>query len=271
MALDMATLGSTLSFWEIAGYVATGAVIAGVAGESVVEFTNWIADKDWKATLGKASALTLIAGLALEIAAQVQVNTTSGQMIAFLNDEAGDAYRQAGKLGLSIGGLQKFVTSEQGNLDALKTRDDGILAATKAQNALFAQQLGTATGAAKEAKKNLDEMLAQLGGIQKVEQQVSADHSIKARIRGLLESIDRRIPGVIDSGQTQFVVRMEPNDITTLHALIAEPGGKDLISIIGYGGRMIDSLIDNGTLGPNGAVHEQIQVMLRVGPGLKGS
>jgi hypothetical protein len=86
MALDIAALESSLDWWAFAGYCATGIVALGCIGESIVEFTSWVpAHKHSKA--GMAWALVLIFGLACEVITQVKVNTISGQIIAFLNNQ----------------------------------------------------------------------------------------------------------------------------------------------------------------------------------------
>jgi hypothetical protein len=87
MALKIIALGSALGWWEIAGYIATGLVLLGVVGESLVQFTKWI-PANWESRAGNISALILVAGLACEILTQVMVNATSGQIIALLNNEA---------------------------------------------------------------------------------------------------------------------------------------------------------------------------------------
>jgi hypothetical protein len=56
-----------------------------------MEFTDWIKDANCESVLGRASALVLIAGLALEILTQVQTNGISGRIIADLNVEAQQA------------------------------------------------------------------------------------------------------------------------------------------------------------------------------------
>jgi len=84
-------LGSSLAYWEAAGYLSTGVVLIGVIGESIIEFTKLVKSPRWRSTVGIASALVLIVGLAGEILTQFKVNSVSGQMIAFLNKEAAQA------------------------------------------------------------------------------------------------------------------------------------------------------------------------------------
>lgn len=90
MALDVSTLISSLSFWEDAGYVAIGIVALGCLGESACDFTDWFGE-DVRKRVGRASALILIFGLAVEGVAQVNANGTTAQIVAVLNDEAAKA------------------------------------------------------------------------------------------------------------------------------------------------------------------------------------
>lgn len=98
MALDIAALESSLSGWETAGYITTGVVVLGVLGESIVEFTGCIKARWLRKKVGMASALILIVGLAGEILTQIRVNAISGQIIAFLNDEAAEAKLEIARL-----------------------------------------------------------------------------------------------------------------------------------------------------------------------------
>ncbi len=56
MAIDISALGSSLTVWEWAGYVATGIVMLGVIGESIVEFTNLIRNERWQSIVGRVGA-----------------------------------------------------------------------------------------------------------------------------------------------------------------------------------------------------------------------
>lgn len=57
---------SNVSFWETLGYVALVAVLVGVAGESIKEFTDWPNRIGYEKEITRLSALILIAGLAGE-------------------------------------------------------------------------------------------------------------------------------------------------------------------------------------------------------------
>ena len=99
MAPVISALISPLWGWELAGYAAVAAVAIGVAGESIHEFTDWFnASQWWRANGGKASALLLIAALAAELIIQVKTNSISGQIIAFLSDQAASTRERAANL-----------------------------------------------------------------------------------------------------------------------------------------------------------------------------
>jgi len=59
----------------------------------LVQTNNW-----WLAKGGKASALLLIAALAVELVAQASVNVRSGQIIAILNNETANARSEIEKI-----------------------------------------------------------------------------------------------------------------------------------------------------------------------------
>jgi hypothetical protein len=94
--VDIALLEAASSRWEFWGYIAIGAVFVGVIGESVVEFFPSIINAEsLRTTLGKASALILIAGLAGEIITQVNANNLNAKVVAILNGNAEDAKMRA--------------------------------------------------------------------------------------------------------------------------------------------------------------------------------
>ncbi len=121
MAVDIAALESSLSAWDLAGYLATAAVAVGCIGESIVEFTQFIRSDRAKSAIGRASALILIVGLAAELLTQVSVNAISGQMIAALNARAGTAYERAADLGVTIDNLKGVVDRKTVEADAAIT------------------------------------------------------------------------------------------------------------------------------------------------------
>jgi len=80
---------ASLAWYETLGYWASALVVIGCAGEAVHEFTSWFGEFDWwRKSGGKASALLLVAALAMEIPIQLTTNSKSGIIIAFLRDEA---------------------------------------------------------------------------------------------------------------------------------------------------------------------------------------
>jgi hypothetical protein len=89
MSPDLASLKVNVNFWEFWAYMALAAVLIGVIGESVEEFTNW--PKKWgiEKPLTRLSALVLIAGLATEGITQPNTNMANDTLVALLNQETG--------------------------------------------------------------------------------------------------------------------------------------------------------------------------------------
>jgi hypothetical protein len=87
MAADMASLLADISFWETWGYVALGAVVIGVIGESIEEFTEWPEFMGIEKPLKRLSALVLILGLAGEGVTQPNTNAANAKAVAFANKE----------------------------------------------------------------------------------------------------------------------------------------------------------------------------------------
>jgi predicted DNA binding CopG/RHH family protein len=105
--------------------------------------------------------------------------------------------------------------------------------------------------------------------LEKTDQQVIADHSLKNRIRNLLFSIDPQILRDIDKGEAELTIRMQPSDIESLKKLLAESDGENLIIILEQGQKMTNSLINNGTLGPQGVVPLQEKIIVKVLPTMR--
>lgn len=143
-------------------------------------------------------------------------------------------------------------------------RKESLLAAAEREDTARRQQHDAEEKARHEAQAA--DLRRQLTETQR---QVAEDHGAKVRIRRLLETVDPRILHEIDAGSSNLTVRMQPADIAALQALVAEPDGRSLLAIVGFGARSIQSVIMNGSLGPNGAVPEQTQVHLHVDPTLK--
>lgn len=118
-------------------------------------------------------------------------------------------------------------------------------------------------------KSHSDEVAKLKMQLEQTSQQVAADHSLKNQLRNLLTSIDPQILREIDAGHVDLTIRMQPRDFGALEKLLAEPGGGKLILIKGRGQKMVNSSINNGTLGPQGAVPLQEQIMVSVLPAMK--
>jgi hypothetical protein len=123
---DIPALGSSLAFWDWAGYVSTGLVFIGVVGESIIELTDWVKLPERKKRAGKASALILILGLAGELISTVKISGVTGELIATLNKEAGDAREAAGNAqteNLRLQGELTSATEESRSNDAALARE----------------------------------------------------------------------------------------------------------------------------------------------------
>src|SRR6266852_4172440 len=98
--IDLSVLMSSLSCWEIAGYVSVAAVAIGVIGEFVHDFVPSLKNRLewWNIWGGKISGLVLIAALAAELITQVKANSISGQIIALLSDKTATAVGRAASL-----------------------------------------------------------------------------------------------------------------------------------------------------------------------------
>src|SRR5208337_2856149 len=95
---ELASLDNALWWWEFGEYASETIVILGCAGEFVAEFTDLLTggDEHKKTRLSKLSLLILIGGLAVGLACLMRATILSGRIIASLNDEAGQAQRDAG-------------------------------------------------------------------------------------------------------------------------------------------------------------------------------
>jgi hypothetical protein len=92
---DLSTLESLAGFWERVDYVGLFLVFVGVIVESVVEFTSLIKSSFWKPKIGKASALVLIVGLALELISSSRLSVINRQVVAILSKQASAAEKRA--------------------------------------------------------------------------------------------------------------------------------------------------------------------------------
>jgi hypothetical protein len=94
-ASDVASLKSVLGCWELAEYVATGVVFLGCVGEFFAEFTRFPASEGRKHKLRRLSLILVIAGIAGELCATVRTSELSGQIIAYVEENASDAKKSA--------------------------------------------------------------------------------------------------------------------------------------------------------------------------------
>lgn len=92
---DLATVEALAEFWERVDYVGLFLVFMGVAVESLVEFTNLIKSSSWKPKIGKASALVLILGLALELLSSSRLSVINRQVIGILSKQTSEAEERA--------------------------------------------------------------------------------------------------------------------------------------------------------------------------------
>ena len=95
--IDLSALMASQSCWEIAGYVSVAAVTIGVIGEFAHDFVPAFKRRWpwWSTWGGKVSGLVLIAALAAELVTQVKANSTSGQIIAVISDQAATTRERA--------------------------------------------------------------------------------------------------------------------------------------------------------------------------------
>jgi hypothetical protein len=117
---------SSLSCWETAGYVGLLIVIVGVAGEGVHDFTSWFKQTWWGPHGGRAAILVLIIGLAVEGVGQVKANSTSGQIIAFLGNEAAATRERAASLEKEAVALRLQLAERTAPLVERRLRPDQI-------------------------------------------------------------------------------------------------------------------------------------------------
>jgi hypothetical protein len=90
MTPEIASLMSNTSFWEAWGYVALLAVVVGVAGESIQEFTQWPKRLGIAKVITRVSVLVLVVGLAGEGITQVNTNAANALVVALLNKQAAE-------------------------------------------------------------------------------------------------------------------------------------------------------------------------------------
>ena len=114
----MAATITSASFWESIEYCAMVGVTIGVIGEYIAEFTKVSKSDLWKPRVNKGATLLLILALSVELAATVRANGINNRTIADLQNQAEQATKLAGQLGVSVGSLADFVKQKSGKIDA---------------------------------------------------------------------------------------------------------------------------------------------------------
>jgi hypothetical protein len=89
MTATLADLEYSLSFWELAGYVAFASVIICCLAEYLHVKEFWHKEGSWWTREGgSAAALLLVVALAFELLTQFRTNAVSGSIVAEQNTEA---------------------------------------------------------------------------------------------------------------------------------------------------------------------------------------
>ncbi len=110
--IAISRLIASLDWWEYWGYWSVAAVAICCFGEYVHECTCWFRKFHWwNKNGGAASALLLVAALAAELAIQIETNSISGRVIAFLSDQAKQAELKTARLQMQVSWRQ--LTPEQ--------------------------------------------------------------------------------------------------------------------------------------------------------------
>lgn len=94
-ASDVASLKSALGWWELAEYMSTGVLFVGCIGEFFAEFTRFPKSERARHKLARLSLILVIGGIAGELCATVRTSELSGQIIAYVQENAADAKKSA--------------------------------------------------------------------------------------------------------------------------------------------------------------------------------
>jgi hypothetical protein len=94
---EVRSLKAILNWWEWFGYVSTAIVFLGCVGEFIAEFTRVAKREESKHKLSRLSLIILILGIAGELLGAVRTSQLSGQLIANIEQRAGDAEQRAGE------------------------------------------------------------------------------------------------------------------------------------------------------------------------------
>lgn len=97
--IDILALVASQSRWEIFEYILSGLVALGCLGEFIHECTGWFQSHPlWKKSGGTASALLLVAALAVEIPTQFKVNSISGIITHVLGKQEAETRIRAAEI-----------------------------------------------------------------------------------------------------------------------------------------------------------------------------
>lgn len=157
---EVGSLKTALHFWEWFGYVSTAIVGFGCIGEFVAEFTPCPKSEKAKSKLARLSLIVLILGIAGELLGTVRTSQLSGQIIANIEERAGEADQRAGEANDRASGNEKEAAqlrkdAEGFKLDIAKanrTAESERLARVKLQEGLQPRRL---TGVQKEKLTSL--------------------------------------------------------------------------------------------------------------------
>lgn len=92
---ELSALKASLEFWDVVEYASTLIVLVGVLGEYIAEFTEFAQKRGLMRKLGKLSTLVLIVGLGGELVGLVRTSQLSGELVASLEDQSGQAIKNA--------------------------------------------------------------------------------------------------------------------------------------------------------------------------------
>jgi hypothetical protein len=94
MSTEVASLLSTLGWWEVAEYAACAVVFIGVLGETIA--SRFKDENRNKKRLERLSAIVLLVGLAGELVGLISASKLTGKIIATLKENAIVAEQNAG-------------------------------------------------------------------------------------------------------------------------------------------------------------------------------
>jgi len=94
---EVGSIKSALTSWEWCEYISTAVVFLGCVGEFVAEFTSLAKSHESKNRIARLSLIVLILGIAGELLGTVRTSQLSGQLIAYIEERAGNAEQRAGE------------------------------------------------------------------------------------------------------------------------------------------------------------------------------